>query len=171
TPRILLRESNALTVNELDGLRYLDQAFTELLKRLNISPEIHPALLTHREAFFSSSAARIERLQKEGATYINQISVFKKVFRERSGITVSTIHGVKGAEFDVVIAFGLLEGMVPHFNEVNGHVAASKLLYVLSSRARKNLHLISESERQRGRYSSYSATELLAACIFNYDEE
>ena len=96
---------------------------------------------------------------------------FKKVFRERSGITVSTIHGVKGAEFDVVIAFGLLEGMVPHFNEVNGHVAASKLLYVLSSRARKNLHLISESERQRGRYSSYSATELLAACIFNYDEE
>ncbi|HBY4491530.1 TPA: ATP-dependent helicase, partial [Klebsiella pneumoniae] len=117
------------------------------------------------------SAARIERLQKEGATYINQISVFKKVFRERSGITVSTIHGVKGAEFDVVIAFGLLEGMVPHFNEVNGHVAASKLLYVLSSRARKNLHLISESERQRGRYSSYSATELLAACIFNYDEE
>ncbi|HBL4937292.1 TPA: ATP-dependent helicase, partial [Escherichia coli] len=164
TPRILLRESNALTVNELDGLRYLDQAFTELLKRLNISPEIHPALLTHREAFFSSSAARIERLQKEGATYINQISVFKKVFRERSGITVSTIHGVKGAEFDVVIAFGLLEGMVPHFNEVNGHVAASKLLYVLSSRARKNLHLISESERQRGRYSSYSATELLAAC-------
>ncbi|WP_336768976.1 ATP-dependent helicase [Pantoea endophytica] len=171
TPRILLRESNALKVNELDGLRYLDQAFTELLKRLDISPEIHPALLTHREAFFSSSAARIERLQKEGATYINQISFFKKVFRERSGITVSTIHGVKGAEFDVVIAFGLLEGMVPHFNEVNGHVAASKLLYVLSSRARKNLHLISESGRQRGKYSSYSATELLAACIFNYDEE
>jgi hypothetical protein len=56
TPRILLRESNALTVNELDGLRYLDQAFTELLKRLNISPEIHPALLTHREAF---SAAQL----------------------------------------------------------------------------------------------------------------
>ncbi|HHM7678836.1 TPA: 3'-5' exonuclease [Pseudomonas aeruginosa] len=52
------------------------------------------------------------------------------MFRERTGITISTIHGVKGAEFDVVIAFGLLEGMVPHFNEANGHVAASKLLYM-----------------------------------------
>ena len=167
----MLRESNSLTVNETDGLRYLDQAFNDLLKRLNISQDIHPALLTHREAFFSSSAARIERLQKEGATYINQVSFFKKVFRERTGITVSTIHGVKGAEFDVVIAFGLLEGMVPHFNEANGSAAASKLLYVLSSRARKNLHLISESGRQRGRYGLYTSTELLAACRFSYDQD
>lgn len=171
TPRTLLRETNALTIDETDGLRYLDQAFNDLLKRLDISQEIHPMLLTHREAFFSSSAARIERLQKEGATYINQVSFFKKVFRERTGITVSTIHGVKGAEFDVVIAFGLLEGMVPHFNEANGHVAASKLLYVLSSRARKNLHLISESGRQRGRYGVYTSTELLAACNFSYDPD
>ncbi|EKT65951.1 UvrD-helicase domain-containing protein [Providencia alcalifaciens] len=169
TPRILLREINALTSDETNGLRYLDQAFNALLKRLDISQEIHPALLTHREAFFSSSAARIERLQKEGATYINQVSFFKKVFRERTGITVSTIHGVKGAEFDVVIAFGLLEGMVPHFNEANGHIAASKLLYVLSSRARKNLHLISESGRQRGRFGVYASTELLAACHFSYN--
>lgn len=171
TPRIMLREINSLTVDETDGLRYLDRAFNDLLKRLDIPLEIHPALLTHREAFFCSSAARIERLQKEGATYINQVSFFKKVFRERTGITVSTIHGVKGAEFDVVIAFGLLEGMVPHFNEANGHVAASKLLYVLSSRARKNLHLISESGRQRGRYGVYTSTELLAACPFSYDHD
>lgn len=169
TPRILLREINALTIDETDGLSYLDQAFNDLLKRLDIPQEIHPALLTHREAFFSSSAARMARLQKEGATYINQVSFFKKVFRERAGITVSTIHGVKGAEFDVVIAFGLLEGMVPHFNEANRHIAASKLLYVLSSRARKNLHLISESGRQRGKYGVYTSTELLTTCQFSYD--
>lgn len=171
TPRILLRESNALIVDETDGLRYLELAFNDLLKRLEISQEVYPVLLMQREAFFSSSAARIERLQKEGATYINHISFFKKVFQERSGITVSTIHGVKGAEFDVVIAFGLLEGMVPHFNEVNGHVAASKLLYVLSSRARKNLHLISESGRKRGNYGVYSSTGILAACQFSYDPD
>lgn len=169
TPRALLRESNALTVDETDGLRYLDQAFTDLLKRLDISQEIFPTLLIHREAFFSSSAARIQRLKKDGASYISQLSFFKKVFRERTGITVSTIHGVKGAEFDVVIAFGLLEGMVPHFNEPNGHAAASKLLYVLSSRARKHLHLISESERPRGRYGVYTPTGTLAACQFSYD--
>lgn len=167
----MLRESNALIVDETDGLRYLEQAFNDLFKRLEISQEVYPVLLMQREVFFSSSAARIERLQKEGATYINHISFFKKVFRERSGITVSTIHGVKGAEFDVVIAFGLLEGMVPHFNEVNGHVAASKLLYVLSSRARKNLHLISESGRKRGNYGVYSSTGILAACQFSYDPD
>ncbi len=169
TPRILLRESNALTVDETDGLRYLDQAFTDLLERLGISQDVFPVLSAHREAFFSSSAARIERLQKDGASFINQVSFFKKVFRERTGITVSTIHGVKGTEFDVVIAFGLLEGMVPHFNDPNGQVAAKKLLYVLSSRARKHLHLISERGRSRGRFGEYGATESLAACQFDYD--
>lgn len=171
TSRMLLRECNALAIDETDGLRYLDLAFTDLLERLNISQGSFPPLSSHREAFFSSSAARIEKLQKDGASYINQVSFFKKVFRERSGITVSTIHGVKGAEFDVVIAFGLLEGMVPHFNEADGHVVASKLLYVLGSRARKNLHLISESGRPRGRYGVYSPTQSLAACHFNYDSD
>lgn len=169
TPRMLLRECNALEIDEEDGLLYLNQAFTDLLERINISQDNFPPLSSHREAFFSSSAARIEKLQDAGASYINQVSFFKKVFRERTGITVSTIHGVKGAEFDVVIAFGLLEGMVPHFNEANRHVAASKLLYVLSSRARKHLHLISEAGRTRGRYGVYFPTESLTACQFSYD--
>ncbi|WP_448647345.1 UvrD-helicase domain-containing protein [Pseudomonas mohnii] len=171
TERTLLRECNALSIDETDGLKYLEQAFTSLFERLNISQESFPTLLEHREAFFSSSASRISRLQQAGASYINQVSFFKKVFRERTGITVSTIHGVKGAEFDVVIAFGLLEGMVPHFNEADGHVAASKLLYVLSSRARKHLHLISEKGRPRGRYGVYNPTESLEACHFNYDSD
>ncbi|WP_413790878.1 MULTISPECIES: UvrD-helicase domain-containing protein [unclassified Pseudomonas] len=171
TQRKLLGECNALSIDETDGLRYLDQAFTDLFERLSLSPENFPPLAAHREAFFNSSASRIERLQKAGASYINQVSFFKKVFRERTGITVSTIHGVKGAEFDVVIAFGLLEGMVPHFNEADGHVAASKLLYVLSSRARKHLHLISETGRSKGRYGVYTPTESLVACRFSYDSD
>jgi superfamily I DNA/RNA helicase len=171
TPRALLRESNALTLDETDGLRYLDQAFTDLLKRLDISQDVFPAISTHREAFFNSSAARIERLQKDGASYINHVSFFKKVFRERTGITISTIHGVKGTEFDVVIAFGLLEGMVPHFNDTNGQITANKLLYVLSSRARKHLHLISEKGRSRGRYGEYGPTVSLTACRFDYDPQ
>jgi superfamily I DNA/RNA helicase len=94
------------------------------------------ALDSSRGFFQQLSCAN--RASAKGRGDIHQSNIrLQKVFRERSGITVSTIHGVKGAEFDVVIAFGLLEGMVPHFNEVNGHVAASKLLYVLSSRARK----------------------------------
>lgn len=60
---------------------------------------------------------------------------------------MSTIHGVKGEEYDAVIGFALLNDYVPHFNDDNGYVNAKKLLYVLASRARKNLHLISEKYR------------------------
>lgn len=170
TQRLLLRECNALSIGETDGLDYLDQAFTQLFERLDIVLDSFPPLVEHREAFFRSSNVRIERLKKDGASYITDISFFRKVFRERTGVTVSTIHGVKGAEFDVVIAFGLLEGMVPHFNEATGQVAAKKLLYVIGSRARKHLHLISEVGRPRGRYAHYVATEVLDSCAFSYNE-
>lgn len=168
--RMLLRESNSLNITETDGLSYLDQAFVTLLDRLGINLNSFPGLLEHREAFFASSQARLEKLQNSGASYLTDLSFFKKVFRERSGITVSTIHGVKGAEFDVVIAFGLLQGMVPHFSDVDGDVAASKLLYVLASRARRNLHLISETGRSRGRRGDYAPTEALLSCEFDYDD-
>ena len=170
TQRLLLRECNALSIAETDGLTYLDQAFTKLFDRLDIVLDSFPPLAEHREAFFCSSHSRIERLRRDGASYINNVSFFRKVFRERTGITVSTIHGVKGTEFDVVIAFGLLEGMVPHFNEVAGQVSAHKLLYVIGSRARNHLHLISETGRPRGRYGHYVATEALNSCTFSYDE-
>jgi superfamily I DNA/RNA helicase len=169
TQRSLLRESNSLVIAETDGLVYLDQAFIALLDRLGIELSAFPALVEHREAFFASSQARLEKLKKSGAEYITDLSFFKKVFRERTGITVSTIHGVKGAEFDVVIAFGLLQGMVPHFSDPDGDVAACKLLYVLASRARKHLHLISEAGRSRGRYGSYEPTDVLARCEFDYN--
>ncbi len=169
TSRILLKECNKISVTETDGLTYLNLAFREIIERLGITLDSFPALAEHRDAFFHSSNARIERLKKDGAVYITDVSFFRKVFRERTGITVSTVHGVKGAEFDVVIAFGLLEGMIPHFNEVDGHVAAQKLLYVIGSRARKHLHLISETGRPRGRNDRYVATEILADCQFDYD--
>lgn len=170
TQRLLLRECNTIAIPETDGIRYLDRAFNALFDQLNIDLDSFPQLVEHREAFFRSSQARIEKLQKTGASYIGDVAFFRKVFRERTGITVSTIHGVKGAEFDVVIAFGLLEGMVPHFNEVDGVEAASKLLYVVGSRARKHLHLISESARPLGRSRHYTATKVLGECTFDYDD-
>jgi superfamily I DNA/RNA helicase len=169
THRAMLRESNSLNITETDGLAYLEQAFDALFNRLKIDLNSFPGLLEHRKAFFASSQARLKRLQNSGAAYITDLTFFKKVFRERSGITVSTIHGVKGAEFDVVIAFGLLQGMVPHFTDVDGDAAASKLLYVLASRARKNLHLISEVGRSRGRRENYRPTDVLLRCVFDYN--
>ncbi|WP_424934837.1 3'-5' exonuclease [Aeromonas caviae] len=81
------------------------------------------------------------------------------------------MHGVKGGEYDVVITFGLLQGLVPNFNDPSVE-SAKKLLYVIGSRARKNLHLISEKGRMSG-YGQYrrerQPTEILQLLNFAYD--
>jgi DNA helicase II / ATP-dependent DNA helicase PcrA len=167
---LLLKISNGISLDENEGLGYLRIYFEEFFSRLQIDFQALDKLSSDYESFFSSSAARVQRLLQEGSEFISDISSFRRVFQTRSGITVSTIHGVKGAEFDAVIAYALLEGMVPHFNDPNPRQSAAKLLYVIGSRARKNLHLI--SERGRARYRNgpqYEPTEVLAACQFDYD--
>lgn len=165
----LLRECNSIAIVEQNGLSFLRLFFQRLFERLGIAVDDFVELREHHQAFFASSESRIARLESEGVESIGDISFFRKVFQNRTGITVSTIHGVKGAEFDVVIAYALLEGMVPHFNDANGDESAQKLLYVVGSRARKNLHLFSETGRPRGRNDVYRPTQRLAACTFDYD--
>jgi superfamily I DNA/RNA helicase len=165
----LLRECNSILINENDGLSYLRAVFDMLWEQLNIDYRAAPSLIEHHKAFFESSAARIERLVREGGDGFAELATFRKVFAARSGITVSTIHGVKGAEYDAVIAYALLEGMVPHFADGNGRETAKRLLYVVCSRARKNLHLISERGRLDGRGESYQATKVLDECSYAYD--
>jgi superfamily I DNA/RNA helicase len=165
----LLRECNSIRLAEEDGLTYLRTAFDLLFARLNIDFQAVATLAEHHTAFFDSAAVRIQRLVEEGGDRFAEIATFRKVFATRTGITVSTIHGVKGAEFDSVIAYALLEGMVPHFSDSDGANAAKRLLYVVCSRARKNLHLISESGRQNNWGKAYEPTRVLAACRYDYD--
>ncbi|MGL4961962.1 MAG: UvrD-helicase domain-containing protein [Inquilinus sp.] len=166
--RALLRHCNEISISETNGLAYLDQAFMQLSTVIGVDPDDFPVLREHRTAFFEASADRVQKLVKEGAEAIEDVTHFRQMFAERKGITVSTIHGVKGAEYDAVIAYGLLEGMVPHFNDPDPEASAEKLLYVTCSRARKNLHLISESGRPRGR-DTYQPTSRLLRCVFAYD--
>jgi superfamily I DNA/RNA helicase len=167
--KAFLRHCNSLTAVETDGLAYLAACFEALFKSVGIDFRSVPMLLEHHEAFFDSSRSRIERLKKEGAEFIDDIRTFRKVFEIRTGITLSTIHGVKGAEYDAVIAYALLEGMVPHFSDPDGQRSANRLLYVICSRARKNLHLIAEQGRFSGRGEEYGATAKLSKCTFVYD--
>jgi len=167
--KLLLRECNSIAINETDGLIYLKAFFESLFNRLDIDFRLFTMLREHYLAFFESSQARIDRLKREDAEFIGDIDTFRKVFQNRTGITISTIHGVKGAEYDSVIAYALLEEMVPHFNDPNGQDNAKRLLYVISSRARKNLHLISERGRYQRSGAEYQSTLVLDECDFNYD--
>jgi DNA helicase II / ATP-dependent DNA helicase PcrA len=168
-PKRLLRECNSIEIAESDGLSYLHKFFDRLFTFLGSDFATIPRLKDHHDAFFASSRARIDRLRREGSEGIADIAMFRRVFASRSGITVSTIHGVKGAEYDTVIAYALLEGMLPHFSDPNPTDSARKLLYVIASRARKNLHLISETGRSRGWRGDYDPTEQLVNYKYNYD--
>lgn len=171
TRKSLLRECNAIKIDEADGLNYLRAFFDTLFANLAIDFRLFTLLREHHDAFFESSQVRIEKLKKEGTEIIGDIATFRKVFQSKSGITISTIHGIKGAEFDAVIAYALLENVLPNRNDPNGQESAMKLLYVVGSRARKNLHLISERERIDGyTRNEYQATLKLAACDFGYDQ-
>lgn len=171
TPKRLLREANGIALVETDGLKYVELYFGALFSALGVDFTTFPALQDQYVSFFDSSTARIARLRKEGAQFIGEIDAFRRVFRDRSGITLSTIHGIKGDEYDTVIAYALLEGMVPHFADADGNNSAKRLLYVVASRARKNLHLIAERGRLNGLGAEYVATNVLRDCQFNYDNQ
>lgn len=169
TRKSLLRECNAIRLAETAGLDYLRAFFEELFMRLGIDFRMFAVLVEHHEAFFASSQVKMDRLVKDGVEFIGDVVTFKKVFQARTGIVVSTIHGIKGAEFDAVIAYALLEGLVPNSSDPNGQDSAMKLLYVIGSRARKNLHLIAERGRHKWNKDEYQTTQQLAACVFDYD--
>lgn len=172
TQKKLLEISNSISISEVKGLEYLRKYFDEIMLRLKINIKVFPSLESHHKAFFESSKMRIERLKKEGAEFVDETECFKKVFKPRDGISVLSIHGAKGMEFDTVIAFALLNDYVPHFNDPNGDANSKKMLYVLSSRAKKNLHLISETHRAVHSYHAPNGkipTPNLSQYRYNYD--
>lgn len=165
-----LKICNSIEVNENDGLTYLRYFFERICESLSIQMQNFPLLEEHHTSFFASSESRIQKLIVEGNPFIGEIENFRKVFKQKNGITVSTIHGIKGEEYDTVIGFALLNDYVPHFNDKNGYVNAKKLLYVLASRSRKNLHLISETSRGVNRFNpdGKSPTPHLLEYKFDY---
>lgn len=166
-----LKQCNTIQIDEDLGIEYLKKFIQQLFTVLNITLSRFKSLQEHYVSFFKSSEERIARLKKDGGEFIATTENFKKVFKQHNGITISTIHGVKGAEYNAVIAFALLEGYVPHFSDIDEE-SSKKLLYVISSRAKMNLHLISE----RGRFNNwnppqeYKTTKKLAQYIYEYIE-
>ncbi|WP_237276495.1 UvrD-helicase domain-containing protein [Tenacibaculum ovolyticum] len=143
----LLKICNSIKVDETDGLTHLEIFFNKVSSILSINRDNYPTLIEHYDSFFNSSRKRIDKLVKEGNEFIGDIENFRKVFKQREGITVSTVHGVKGEEYDTMIGFAILDDYIPHFSDNNGDKNSRKMLYVLASRARKNLHIISEKGR------------------------
>lgn len=163
--KTLLKLINSISSNETEGLKYLEECFIELFKKLEISISSNEMLETHWTAFFEGAKSRLENPDFDLA---KDIESFRKMFKHEEGVVVNTCHGIKGEEFDTVIAFGLLHGKLPNWNE-NGHRATEKLLYVICSRAKRELHLISETGHVTNNKKPYNPTSQLSSLEYDYD--
>lgn len=161
----ILKLINSINSEKEDGLDFLEECFTSLMKALNINIDESEYLLSHWDSFFTGSR---ERLAKPEFNMAKDIDSFKRMFRHESGIVVNTCHGIKGEEFDTVIAFGLLHGKLPNWND-NTPNAAKKLLYVICSRAKRELHLISERGWTTNGGKAYNPTVQLNVVEYDYD--
>ena len=99
-----------------------------------------------KESLINSTQKRIDKYKM---TYrANDLHSF---FNSKSGVKITTCHSTKGDEFEVVICTSLLYGNIPNWNDIRGcshehqNYVARRLLYVISSRAKKHLYMISES--------------------------
>lgn len=161
----LLKIMNSILSEELNGLNYLTDSFQQLFEILDVDFSLNEHLQLQWESFFEGAEKRLENPDFDLA---KDIESFRKMFKHEEGVVVNTCHGIKGEEFDTVIAFGLLHGKLPNWNERTEN-AAEKLLYVICSRAKRELHMISETGRVTGSRRPYNPTTQLNSVDYEYD--
>ncbi len=171
-PRAFLRLVNSRESTAQDGLEYLEEVFADLTAAIGMQIDAHNRLSEAKGLFFEKARERIADIGEEAPT---ETVNFRKLFRHPSGVVISTCHGVKGEEYETVIAFGLLRGYIPNWRAIihgSPGIAddwASKLIYVVCSRAKRRLHLIAESGRFTRTGNEYETATLLRAIHFDYN--
>jgi superfamily I DNA/RNA helicase len=174
TARNFLRLINSIKSAENDGIEYLEDVFTQLMKHLGIDRSSHSGISEPWDSFFEKA---YDRLNNADYNIKSDITSLKKMFKRPGGVVVTSCHSIKGEEYETVICFGLLKGYIPNWNliinnpSVDEDFEAQKLLYVIISRAKKNLHLISEYGRRtrQGDGNLYETNQNIENVCFEYD--
>ncbi len=164
---LVLKAINATHINQADGVSTIKMAVNNLWNSLKINIENYPLLKSTYLNFFNKIDSRIKQFNLS----FDYVSM-EKCFKERKGIVINTIHGVKGEEYTTMIGFSLLHGVIPNWRitrEPICHEETCKLLYVMCSRAKKNLYLFSENGYFTGSHNPYTATNELQICDFSYN--
>lgn len=164
--RKLLRIVNTIISTEEDGLGFLRDCFEQFEEKLGIFSENIPKLKELKESFFAKAS---ERISNQNLPVPSDTVSFRRLFNHPNGVVVNTCHGVKGEEYETVIALGLLDGYLPHREVLYAQGKPdswkkrqqSNMLYVICSRPKKNLYLISEAGRKTQSQNSYRTTEML----------
>lgn len=140
----ILKVINTTQYIENNGMQTIQNSINEVFQFLNI--RIEGKLKDIYDKFFKNTEDRLNKFKLDF-----KCSSIERSLCERKGIVISTIHGIKGEEFNTVIGFGLLNGYLPNWSYIMEDDLiplrldeSKKMLYVLCSRAKENLYLFSE---------------------------
>ncbi|HBB2788815.1 TPA: ATP-dependent helicase, partial [Escherichia coli] len=80
-------------------------------------------------------------------------AISKMINKDKNVVSVSTIHGSKGEEYDYVISIGYHDQVVPHkssFEKGNEYARdiANRLMYVAFSRAKNYMNIFIDDRRK-----------------------
>ena len=151
------------------GTEFLSDSIQKILLYVGVDLALNELASERLNAFLEGTKKRLADF-----SIPDDVDTFKSFYKESEGIVLSSFHGVKGEEYEVVIAVGLLKGKIPHWdiviNESVGvqNSEANKLLYVISSRAKSKLYLFSETGYKTKGGKAYEPTPQLAQNYF-YD--
>lgn len=160
----LLKIINSAPKNTNDGLMFYQQAITHVFQHLRIPFEPETPLHKTYVSFLKKTEDRIRQFQLP----YNCDDLYA-YFKERDGVVINTIHGIKGEEYTVVIGYDLLNGHLPNWNIIKNKNETLKLLYVLCSRAKSALYLFSETGRTTRTGHPLTSTNELYNVRYHYD--
>lgn len=171
--RKLLKKINSITVRNEDSIEYLEESFKYVFEKLDLDYSSSDLLQEQWDSFFNGIKRRYEN--PDFYNVPKDINYMKKMFNSKQGIVINTCQGVKGEEFHTVIAFGLLRGYLPNWNEIidkpreNEIEESKKLLYVICSRAKKSLFLFAEGGRMTRNNRPYQVNSELSSVDFEFN--
>ena len=166
----VLKVINSIYLTNENGIAYLQEAITKFLVGIGIELSIEASLYKAYEDFMERIKDRVKNNHLS-----TDIDVFRQCFKEKEGVVINTFHGVKGEEYTTVIAFGILKGYIPHWDIIINKPIdyqkneTKKLLYVVCSRAKKNLFLFSEQGRTTQKGAPLLSTDEILEIDYEYD--
>lgn len=166
----VLKVINSIYPTNENGIAYLQEAITKFLVGIGIELSIEASLYKAYENFMERIKDRVKNNHLS-----TDIDVFRQCFKEKEGVVINTFHGVKGEEYTTVIAFGILKGYIPHWDIIINKPIdyqkneTKKLLYVVCSRAKKNLFLFSEQGRTTQKGAPLLSTDEILEIDYEYD--
>lgn len=134
--RMFLRDAINFIVNDLG---YFDYIYEYSQKMKNDFEELKDIIEGFKEAAEDFNSI---------TTFLVHVDEIKEQLNKKSqnedSVILSTIHGVKGMEFDNVFIVNCNEGVNPHINSIPGNIEEERrLFYVAATRAIENLNMFS----------------------------